>query len=355
MSDSFTAAIALAPEQRLVALQAQGLVIRVADERRRWQKAWDHFYARWENRLIERVLLSRIRKAFDHLDNPEALRAILVSLREDYARGNAATLSVTAGSASPLEAAEDVPLPAAWLGKEQRLERVLIYTAGGGFLLPPSQPQIQAAQRLGELCGTDTLINLHALSPEAPFPEPIDDTERLITWACERYGASNVVLAADTAGASISLGALLKMRDAGAELPAAIQLFSPWNDLSLSGWSYITKSATADSPFRMETAAFCARAYLGNVPASNPLASAVFAELHDLPALAIHTSRFDMHFDDALSLIQRISEGDGHGEIRYWDSPRHHLERFDSEAANASLKMASGFLRRHLDVRGVAP
>lgn len=355
MNDSFAAAVALSPEQRLLLLHTQGLATRVADERQRWLRICDHFYARIENRLIERVLLSRIRKAFDHLDDEATLRRILLSLREDYARGHAATLSVSAGSASPLRPADDVPLPAAWLGKESQAERVLIYTAGGGFLLPPSQPQIRCAQRLGELCGTDTLINLHALAPEAPFPAPVADTVRLIEWACERYGPSNVVLAADTAGASVCLGALLAMRDEGKDLPAAIQLFSPWNDLSLSGWSYITKSATPDSPFRMETAAFCARTYLGSVPATTPLASAVFAKLHDLPALAIHTSRFDMHFDDALSMIQGVTEAGGHGEIRYWDSPRHHLERFDNAAANASLKMASGFLRRHLDVRGVAP
>jgi acetyl esterase/lipase len=353
MAHSFAAALAPSPGQRLLQLHDAGVATRIADERQRWRRAWDVFLARCENRVIERVLLRRIRRAFDHLDDEQHLREILLALRADYVAGRTGTLAVAAAPAGELAAVDDAPSPAAWLCDTPEHARLLIYTAGGGFLLPPAVAQLNCARRLGELCGSDAVINQHAMAPEAPFPAAIDDTVALCRWAFEHYGAENVVLAADTAGASVTLGALLRLRELGHGMPAALQLFSPWNDLSLSGWSYITKSATSDSPFRMETAAFCARAYLGEVPATEPLASAIYADLAGLPPLAIHTSRFDMHFDDALRMIEGMRDGGGHGEIRYWDSPRHHLERFDTREANKSLTMAAGFLRRHLDVRGV--
>lgn len=353
MSEGYAAALAQSPAQRLLGLQQAGLATHVEQQRRRWLRAWDVFLARCENRLIERVLLNRIRRVFDYLDDEAKLRDTLLRLRADYSAGRAATLSVGSAPATALIPADEAPAPAAWLSRRPARDRLLIYTAGGGFLLPPSTAQLDSAQRLGELCGTDALMNTHSMAPEAPFPAAIDDTVALLRWATHEYGARNIALAADTAGASVILGALLTLRDEGFELPAALQLFSPWNDLSLSGWSYVTKSATADSPFRMETAAFCAHAYLGDVPTSDPLASAIYADLSDLPPFAIHTSRFDMHFDDAIKMVEGAKSAGGHGEIRYWDSPRHHLERFDTEDANRSLTMASGFLRRHLDVRGV--
>ncbi|GAB5413676.1 MAG: hypothetical protein Cons2KO_12790 [Congregibacter sp.] len=353
MSESYAAALAQTPAQRLLGLQQAGLATHVAQQRQRWLRAWDRFLARCENRLIERVLLGRIRGVFDHLEDEARLRDTLLRLRADYSAGRAATLSVGSAPLTELIPAEEAPSSAAWLSRRPKHQRLLIYTAGGGFMLPPSTAQLSCAQRLGELCGTDALMNTHSMAPEAPFPAAIDDTVALLRWAVKNYGAKNVVLAADTAGASVTLGALLSLREEGQELPAALQLFSPWNDLSLSGWSYITKSATADSPFRMETAAFCARAYLGDVPSSEPLASAVYADLSGLPPFAIHTSRYDMHFDDALRMVESAKSSGVHGEIRYWDSPRHHLERFDTREANRSLTMASGFLRRHLDVRSV--
>ena len=353
MSDSFAAVLELSPGQRLLNLHDAGLATRIADERQRWRRAWDFFTAHIENRIIERVLLKRIGRAFDYLDDEETLRQILSELRRDYGTGASSTLNMAPTPAPQLVPVDGAPSTAAWLCETTSHDRLLIYTAGGGFMLPPAAAQVTCAQRLGELCDVDALMNYHAMAPEAPFPAAIDDTVSLCLWAFERYGADNVVLAADTAGASVTLGALLKLRDAGRPLPAAVQLFSPWNDLSLSGWSYITKSATADSPFRMETAAFCARAYLGAVANTEPLASAIFADLAGLPPLAIHTSRYDMHFDDALKMIEGIHQKDGHAEIRYWDSPRHHLERFDTAEANKSLTMAAGFLRRRLGVRGV--
>ncbi|WOJ97986.1 alpha/beta hydrolase [Congregibacter brevis] len=353
MADGFATTLALSPGQRLLQLHQDGLATRIADERQHWRLLCDRFFSRLENRVIERVLLKRIRRAFDHLDDRERLESILLELRSDYASGRAGTLAVTAKPSFDLEPVDNAPAHAAWLCDSPKNDQLLIYTAGGGFMLPPSSAQLNCARQLGELCLTDTVINQHALAPEAPFPAAINDTVALCQWGIERYGARNVVLAADTAGASVTLGALLKIQEQGQEMPVALQLFSPWNDLSLSGWSYITKSATADSPFRMETAAFCAKAYLGVVPTTDPFASAIFAELKGLPPLAVHTSRYDMHFDDALRMIEKMREAGGHGEIRYWDSPRHHLERFDSKETEKSLAMASGFLRRHLGVRGV--
>lgn len=351
MHAATVATIDLSPGHRLARLHAGGLAEHIADERLRLQRWLDRFGARLENRVIERVLLKRIGRAFDHLDDDARLLSILHDLRNAYGSGRASTLAMSPTPATQLQTLNEPGFTAAWLTRQAGPGKVLIYTAGGGFMLPPAAAQVRCAQRLAEACGTDAVMNYHAMAPEAPFPAAIDDTVALIRWASDRYGHNNVALAADTAGASVTLGALLTLRGTGESLPAAVQLFSPWNDLSLSGWSYITKSATADSPFRMETAAFCARAYLGAVPSTNPLASAVFAELHGLPPLAIHTSRFDMHFDDALKLVEGIDRADGHAEIRYWDSPRHHLERFNNREAERSITLAAGFLRRHLAVR----
>ena len=128
-------------------------------------------------------------------------------------------------------------------------------------------------------------------------------------------------------------------------MPAGLLLFSPWADLSLSGWSYITKSATNDSPFRMETAAFSAKVYLQTASATDPLASAIYASLEGFPPISVHTSRFDMHFDDAIKLVENADAAGVSAKLHYWDSPRHHLERFSNEEAETSLETAAEFIR----------
>ncbi|MEQ9463163.1 MAG: alpha/beta hydrolase [Haliea sp.] len=352
-ANSLAGAAGLSTAVRLHALQSRGLATFIRSEHQLLRRYWDHWLARMENRVIERVLLGRIKRCFTHLDDPRQLEVMLHRMREAYLSGKASTLQMSPPRVGKLNPVADIPAQAAWLRGEKQHPGLLIYTAGGGFMLPPSTAQIACAKRLAELAETDAVLNYHAMSPEAPYPAAIDDTVALYIWALDQYGPGNIVLAADTAGASVTMGALLTLRELGYCLPAAVQLFSPWNDLSLSGWSYITKSASADSPFRMETAAFCVRAYLGSTPVTEPKASAIYADLAALPPIAIHTSRYDMHFDDALRVVEKISDAGGHAEIRYWDSPRHHLERFASDEATKSLTVAAAFLARHLNVRGV--
>ncbi len=350
MQTSLESAIELTPAMRLAALTEQGLAQFIESERRKIMGFFDRFGARLENRIIERVLLNRIRGSFDHQTNPAALSEMLAKYREAYNSGKMATLAVGANRVNQLLPAEGAPSAAAWASNPAGTEGVLLYTAGGGFILPPSSGQIACAERLGEVSACDVLINNHAMAPENPFPAAIDNTIALYQWLREEYPASKIMLGADTAGASVTLGALLQMRDQGAEMPAGLLLFSPWADLSMSGWSYITKSINADSPFRMETAAFCARVYLQETSASNPLASAIYAELDDFPPISIHTSRYDMHFDDALKLVENANRARVQADIKYWDSPRHHLERFNSKEAKKSLLIASQFVQQCLQL-----
>ena len=107
-----------------------------------------------------------------------------------------------------------------------------------------------------------------------------------------------------------------------------------------------TPEFLAASPFRMESAAFCARLYLGDENPTNPLASAVYADLSGLPPLSIHTSRHDMHFDDAVKLAENAHRDGADVKMNYWDTPRHHLERLKTKDAEASFKLAARFIRR---------
>jgi acetyl esterase/lipase len=202
-------------------------------------------------------------------------------------------------------------------------------------------------QRLSEATNCEVLLARHRLAPEHPFPTaPEDVAVEYLNILNRGYEAQDIFLGADTAGASVALGAMQLLKRQKADLPAGVVLFSPWCDLSLSGWSYITSSITSKSPFRMETAAFCARLYLQGSSATDPIASPIFADLSDLPPMLIHTSENDMHFDDAMKLTENGKRDGCDVRLNYWDSPRHHLERLSSKDAERSYAEVSKFIDR---------
>ena len=339
-------ALSTGTEQRLLVLVQDGLARSMGTQQRSVLFQIRRLLARIENRAIETILLNRIKASFPLLDQPEALTAMLQRYRSGYLSGKFSTLSMASQPARRLPEVEDAPVDSYWLTQPRKDRGVLLYTAGGGFILPASQRQINCAEQFAEHAQCDGILNGHRLAPEHPFPKPIEDTVALYRWLLEQYRPEQITFSADTAGASITLGALQVIRRENLPQPACVVLFSPWMDLSLSGWSYITKSSTSESPFRMETAAFCARAYLGDHMATDPLASAIYADLEGMPPLAIHTSRSDMHFDDALRLVENANHAGVTAEINYWDSPRHHLERFNDAQAKQSLSLAAKFVQR---------
>lgn len=336
---------------RLAMLEASNLARRFSIETGPLRRGLEQLMARTENRIIERVLVSRLKFALRQAGSLEAAELHIAQMRGGYESGALETLpsfmprGMTARGGNQPEQPNGHPTHVQPASSNRP---VILYVAGGGFIMPPSRKQKTMVQRLSEAVNCEVVMVSHRLAPEHPFPAaPMDFAARYLDLIEKGHRPENVFLAADTAGASIILSALQLLVEDGVDLPAGIVLFSPWCDLSLSGWSYITRSMSSQSPFRMETAAFCARLYLQDEPVTSPLASPVFADQTGWPPILIHTSENDLHFDDAIRMAEN---GQRHGcevRINYWDSPRHHLERLSSEAAAQSFDEVNAFIHRH--------
>lgn len=332
--------------QRLAVLEAENIARRVSCEAGTLSKIFEKLLAKVENRVTQYILLSRLKKAELVSSNLSDAEALVKTMRDAYSEGTMETFPSFLPSASQTI----VPPPGIKASGEGRPQRksnrpLMLYVPGGGFILPASKKQKNMIQRLSNATDCEIVVGTHRLAPENPFPcAPEDIAKQYEALLASGVEARNVFFAADTAGASVALGAMQLLRDSDADLPAGIVLFSPWCDLSLSGWSYITRSLSADSPFTMETAAFCAKLYLQNQPSTHPLASPIFASLEKFPPVLIHTSENDIHFDDAIRLAENGKTHACPVEINYWDSPRHHLERLSSRDADKSFSTVAGFI-----------
>lgn len=344
--------------QRLGRLEAGGIARQVASAARPLGKWLSDTQARIENRIIAHFLLRAVRQSIAEATDYAAAARRLARYREATARGTFGIFSPM--TVEPPSAQGGWPASAEiahWEGTAQEPdsepdEPIMLYVPGGGFILPPSPAQVALAFRLAEKCGCEAVIGRHRLAPEYPFPAPIHDlADRYAALIAKGTPPSQILLAGDSAGGTLVLSMLLELRARKLPMPAGAMLFSPWGDLAMRGWSYISKSLSNDSPFRMETAAFSARLYLGDALPTDPRASPVYADLAGLPPLAIHCSRYDMHFDDAVTIAERAELAGVPVRVNYWDSPRHHLERFRSKDAEASFALAAEFAQGLLERR----
>lgn len=340
---------------RLVELEAKKIAQAIGSQMAPAAKAFADFGARIENRIIKATLLRILRPAIENADDVSASARLLSNYRTAAARGTYAVFNPVMQAPPDTQLLFDPASPltedyggADWSGGEPD-EPILFYVPGGGFILPPSPKQVALAFRLAEHCGCEAVIGKHRLAPEYPFPVPAKDLADQYAAILESgIPASQIVLSGDSAGATLIMSMLLELRERRLRMPGGVILFSPWGDLAMRGWSYISKSMSGSSPFRMETAAFSAKLYLGDALPTDPRASPVYADLREFPPLAIHCSRHDMHFDDAVQLAEKAQDANVSVRMNYWDSPRHHLERFGSKDARKSFDLVADFINAQI-------
>jgi monoterpene epsilon-lactone hydrolase len=160
---------------------------------------------------------------------------------------------------------------------------------------------------------------------------------------------SRMALAGDSAGGGLALALLVALRDQLDPLPAAAVLFSPWTDLAATGESLVSNDA-ADVMHFGSWVAQQGRHYLGDTPATHPLASPVYADLTGLPPLLIQVGDSEVLLDDSRRVFANAKKVGVDATLRLWPGVAHGWQIFAPilPEARAALRDASAFIAARL-------
>ncbi|MFI2374147.1 alpha/beta hydrolase [Streptomyces sp. NPDC018964] len=226
----------------------------------------------------------------------------------------------------------------------------LLYLHGGGYVVGSPDTHAGLVGELARRAGLRALSVDYRLAPEHPFPAAVDDglaAYRALLAA--GTDPRDLVMAGDSAGGGLTLATLLAAREAGLPQPAAVAVFSPWTDLTLSGESIRSKE-DADPLFTEADIRAYADLYVGAGDRTHPLASPLFADLTGLPPLLVQVGANEVLLDDAVRLAGRAGAADV--EVTLEIGPglphvfQHHYGHLDE--ADAALDRAARFLTTHL-------
>jgi acetyl esterase/lipase len=228
--------------------------------------------------------------------------------------------------------------------------RCILYFHGGGYITMSARTHRSITSRLATWSDASVFSLDYRLAPEHPFPAALED-------ALAAYRAliaagtppAHIVVAGDSAGGGLALALLLALRAAVNPLPAAAVLFSPWTDLAATGNSIIDNNV-ADVLFFGSWVAPTARHYLGDTPATNPLASPVYADLTGLPPLLIQVSGSEVLLDDSRRVTENAKRSGVEATLQIWPGLPHgwHIFAPFLPEARAALRDAAGFIRARL-------
>ncbi len=164
------------------------------------------------------------------------------------------------------------------------------------------------------------------------------------------------MLAGDSAGGTLTITAMMKLRDSGDALPAAAACLSPVTDLSEEG-EFSTDFR--DPLLHPKAAKIYRESYVAQNDAHNLLISPVYGDWHGLPPLLIHAGEDEILLDDAVR-AERLATDAG-VDVRLEVYPRmwHVWQLYPTlPQAVQSLDDIAQFLKSHLqataEIRSVA-
>lgn len=218
-------------------------------------------------------------------------------------------------------------VPGLWMDAPDS-PNVLMYVHGGAMLVGTAEVYRGLSGNLASAAGVNHFSIDYRLAPEHQYPAAIDDVVSAYKGLLlEGYAPKNIVVAGDSAGGGLVLSLLIALKKAGIEQPAGAVVLSPWADLTHSGES-MTTMADKDVSLTKAGLESGARQYLGNHPADAPLASPVFADLHNLAPLMIQVGTTEILHSDSTRIRDAVQAAGGEVVFHEWEDMPHDWSLF---------------------------
>lgn len=243
-------------------------------------------------------------------------------------------------------------IPALWCIPEGApADRAILFFHGGGFVIGSRFTHRKLGGHLARAAGVKVLVLEYRLAPEHPYPAQLEDGLTAYRWLGQQgITPAHIATSGDSAGGNLATSLVLKLRDLGEALPAAVAPLSPWYDMEgkLPG---LEKQAATDAIVQRPLLEALAGMFLGETgSASDPLANPLYADPTGLPPMFLSAGGYETIGDNAETFATTASAA-GVDVTMVTTPERQHVFQFAAGVhpdADASLAAVGGWLRTQL-------
>lgn len=211
---------------------------------------------------------------------------------------------------------------------------------GGGFYMDSAARGDRRNRELADSLHVAVVSVDYRLAPEHPWPAAPDDCEAAALWLVEeadtRFGTSRLAIGGSSAGATLALATLLRLRDSGA--------VGRFTGAALQFGSYDLSARTPAG--RRIADEYFIQAYVGHVADRTvPDISPIYGVLRGLPSTLLIVGSADLLLEDNLALAGRLSAAGNDVEVRIYPESPHGFTGHPTAMARTALSGVDSWLR----------
>lgn len=228
--------------------------------------------------------------------------------------------------------------------------RVIVYIHGGAFTLFSVHSMAGLGALVADAAGM-RVISIDYTNPPAVKWDTVQAQVDAVLQGIVAKGTPihRIALFGDSAGGNLAIRAVLNLRDRGAELPAAVLLFSPWADLTNTGDTAITLPQ-ADPTLSYGSFMYnSALAYAGGLDLKDPRVSPLYADFgKGFPPTLIQDGTRTILLSTSVRTYRALKAAKADAVIDLYEGMWHVFQGAPAPEAAAALESAGAFLKARL-------
>jgi acetyl esterase/lipase len=233
-------------------------------------------------------------------------------------------------------------------------KKVLVHLHGGAYALYSARSRLLSSVPAAHATGLRVISVDYTVAPSGKWPKVTDEV--LAVFAGLRKEGrrwKDIAVYGESAGGGLAAGAVLKMRDKGLGMPAAVVLWSPWADITNRGDSAITLRNFDPYYVYERHLGRAANAYADPKDQKRPYVSPVYGDYaKGFPPTLIQGGTRELFLSHFVRLYRAIDDAGGLAVLDLYDGMPHIFpmrpQLAGAPETRTAMKKMAAFLNRHL-------
>jgi epsilon-lactone hydrolase len=229
--------------------------------------------------------------------------------------------------------------------------RVLIQMHGGCYVLNPAEAGLPEAVMMAGFGGFKVISVDYRMPPEAYFPAALDDGMTVYRSTLKSTPAKNIAIFGTSAGGALTLEMVLRAKQLGLPVPAAIAPGTPMSDVTKVGDTFYTNEMVDNVLVSRD--GFCdagAKVYAAGHDMKDPLISPVYGDMSGFPPTILTSGTRDLLLSNTVRVHRKLRQAGVEAVLQVYEGQSHaHYLRDDSAPETKEVFGEIGaFFDKHL-------
>jgi acetyl esterase/lipase len=229
--------------------------------------------------------------------------------------------------------------------------RLLVHVHGGCYVLSGGEAGTSEAIYMAAFGRFKVLSVDYRRPPKFPYPAALDDAMAVWKGALKMAAPRNMGIFGTSAGGALTLSMVLRAKQDGLALPAAIAPGTPMSDLTGVGDSFHTNfmidNVLVGSDGRCDA---MAKLYANGHDLKDPLLSPVYGDMHGFPPTVLTTGTRDLLLSNTVRVHRKLREAGVEAELEVFEGQSHAQYMRDANAPETkeAFTEIARFFDKHL-------